>query len=238
MSCLKGINVKVLFLSIFVASFLLNPTLSTVYAKPQGREFIVFGSISQGRGMVSWGLSFYPREPSQEPYKYGEQEYMATLERSTFVVAGFSSHLTYDTSYNIWMLRDVKSSGVMVLVWNHEGVKHRLVIRVRSVAGTEGIYGKTENEMLLFGVDVDLLIANVENGLDPKNAKMVFRGTLDGERVNGTIHVALSYNPEVEEGSRVVLVNLYINEYNKYVAVLWAEVLADVNIRMHVKLFQ
>ncbi|MHA1860418.1 MAG: hypothetical protein ACTSVF_04910, partial [Candidatus Asgardarchaeia archaeon] len=116
--------------------------------------------------------------------------------------------------------------------------KHRLVIRVRSVAGTEGIYGKTENEMLLFGVDVDLLIANVENGLDPKNAKMVFRGTLDGERVTGTIHVALSYNPEVVEGSRVVLVNLYINEYNKYVNVLWAEVLADVKIRMHVKLFQ
>ena len=132
----------------------------------------------------------------------------------------------------------MKSSGVIVLVWNHEGVRHRLVIRVRSLTGTEGIYGKTENEMLLFGVDLDLLIANVENGLEPKNAKMVFRGTLDGKRVTGTIYVALSYNPEAVEGSRVVLVNLYINEYNKYVTVLWAEVLENVKIRMHIKLFQ
>ncbi|MHA1505701.1 MAG: hypothetical protein ACTSR0_00710 [Candidatus Asgardarchaeia archaeon] len=234
----RKVNVKALLLSVFVLLFLCNPMILTVSAKPQSDGFIVFGSFVKGQGILSWGLAFYPREPYQEPYTYGEQEYVAVLERGILVVTGFSFHLTYDTEHSLWILEEIRSSGVIIINW-HQDTEHRLAIRIKSTSDTGGIYGRMEEyDVLLFGIDTEYLIEDVEGGLDPYNAKMSFRGTLDGEEVTGTIHIALAQYRESTQGPNIVLVNLYINEYNKYVALIWAEFPElDVSIRLRVRLF-
>ena len=197
---------------------------------------IAFACEAKGPGLVIWGAGMLP---GPVPYLFGEPEYHALLETSTFALAGTAkvewSDFELPGSLERYLFEEgtAKIGGAMRAQWTEiDGESRELTIVFKSTEETLGLFvhGWSETPpklgnsyLLVVGNPVPPPITDIED-MDPSLATLTFRGIYRHgdliEKISGVAYVLIFDWPDWM-GNRELILNLWISELGTYVAMVW-----------------
>jgi len=223
--------------SMVIASLVLNiMLLSTMPVMAQDSyKRVLFACGSNGHGEVVWGAGFLAGNP---PYLFGEPEYHALLESSTFALAGTAQVEDAVDSWYLFKEGTAKVAGAMRAQWTGiDGKRHDLIILFKSTKETRGIVGHLWSpptpgvpkwgDVCILGVGIPEIALQVPlpepEDMDPNSATLAFCGIHTygdvKEKISGVAHLIIYDWTDMK--IREFLLNLWIDEPGTYVALVW-----------------
>jgi len=221
--------------SMVIASLVLNiMLLSTMPVMAQeSYKRVSFACESNGHGLVVWGAGVLAGNP---PYLFGEPEYHALLESSTFAIGGTAQ---VEDTVDFWYLfkeGTVKVAGAMRAQWTgNDEESHNLKIQFKSNEETLGIVGHLWSppipgvpkwgDVCILGVGIPEMALPLPEPeyMDPNSATLAFCGIYTygdvKEKISGVAHLIIYDWTDIK--IREFLLNLWIDEPGTYVTLAW-----------------
>jgi hypothetical protein len=206
-------------------------------------KHMVFQGIANGQGGIVWGLGSIPQ------YYWGEIEYIEVFDKGSFSIAGMGMLANLETSFGAdeaWKLQNIKVLPIVKVRWSHDGETHNLQVKLKITEETDCIYLKYEKtpwgrpegvvqtalEAMIIGLNLEK--ETTEEMLDTQYATMTFKGTLDGQEIEGKATVEMWHVDEYNDN--MIWVNLWINNavyddlYVLFTWFPWNSLLTDITV--------